>query len=160
MIHLRCPKDYAWLMVFAQDHEGIYRTFQHDECTFAGQLLQVPTDQTLHAWLVQKAYEIIPSSRPHEIEISDQISHPITFSRHHNIEDQLATSTTLPLQAQAYMAINHQRSPRPSCWLTIPELFARETSLEMKKIINLMWQVLMGGHLQKNCKIITGPVKL
>ena len=70
------------------------------------------------------------------------------------------TSTSLPTgpsntKVRVYVATYNQPSPLPSNWIAVPELFKGVVDSRLKKIYLRVWQVLMGSHKEKSCKVVS-----
>ena len=157
MIHLRCPKDYVWLVVFARDQHGIYHAYLADNAPLAGIIASAPTHMVIHEWLLDQAQQVLPaaSTRQH-LELNSQFTRSVTF-HYHEIAGLIhlpANSTAALIDVQAYMATYSHNTELNHCWYPLPTLIRRHKTDNVQKIYTLMWQVLMHGYQQSSCKVI------
>ena len=160
MIYLRCPKDYVWLVVFARDPAGIYRTYLADQAPFAGIIAPVPTNMVTHEWLIAQAQQLLPAAAARQhLELSSQFTKGVSF-HHHEITGLIqvaqfaANSPSSVVEVQAYMATYSDNIELNHYWHPLPDLIRRHQIVQVQKIYTLMWQVLMHGYQQPNCKVI------
>ena len=165
MIHLRSTHSWAWLLLFARDPQGVYRIMAGPG-SLPGKVMEVPPGVFLHEWLMDQSVSLLMGNDPvdrRHLEISDVLQDTIKFTAEDKSQWlQHKADPTHPdhgdTEVQVYLATYNQQSPLPSNWIAVPELFKGLADSRLKKIYLRVWQVLMGSHKEKSCKVVSSEL--
>lgn len=155
MLHMRCPHDYAWLVIFAQDIHGLFRAFVADNAPIPGVIAPPPTQQPLHEWLARLGQAVLPAAaEPHRLEVRDDFTRGTVLTAPQLDQHLTAQPPGASTQVQVYMATYPLQLDLSDEWSLIPTLIRQCDHRATHKIYLLMWQLLMNVQKDSSYKVI------
>lgn len=155
MLHMRCPYDYAWLVIFGQDSHGVFRAFVKHHAPIAGIVAPPPAHQPLHEWLASLGQAVLPATaEPHRLEVRDDFTRSTALSTRELGQPPPAVPSAASIKVQVYMATYPQRLDLSAEWINLPTLIRQCHNRQTHKMYLLMWQILMSHHNDSTYKVI------